>query len=175
MTKSLFEIGDDLNALAKLIEESDGDISDPAVEAAVTGWLNELAQDQALKADRYINLMRRWEMEQSAAKAESEQYAKRASVRKHRVERLKAMLKLYMEKTSQKKIETATGRTIAIQNNSGVAPLEIRDGVEAAKLPERFQKVTINFDTDSIRTALAAGEKLAFAQLGQRGTNLQIR
>lgn len=173
--RSLFDIGEDLLALESLIESLDGDISDPAVDAAITEWFAEMAQNQGAKCDNYVALIRKWEMESSAAKAEAEQYAKAAKVREARITRLKERLKQHMELTRQTKIETPTGRTIAIQNNGGSVPLIIDANVQPDRLEERFQRKTITLDAEAVRKALDAKETLPFAQLGQRGTHLRIK
>jgi hypothetical protein len=173
--RSLFTIGEDLLAIEQIIEQAEGDISDPAVEATITSWLQELATDQANKADGYVNLIKKWEGEKAAAKAEAEQYTKAANVRAARIERLKLLLKQHMEATHQQKIETATGRTIAIQKNGGLCPLQVDAALNPAAIDAKFQKVTIELNSDAVRTALDAGEKLAFARLGLRGTSLRIK
>lgn len=58
-----------------------------------------------------------------------------------------------------------------ICKNGGKAPV-VHDDTAPEKLPERF---TIKERNNSeIRAALEAGEKLSFAQLGERGTHLRI-
>jgi len=42
-------------------------------------------------------------------------------------------------------------------------------------LPERFQKITVEANSPAIREALESGEKLEFAELGERGTSLRIK
>lgn len=175
MAQTLFGIGDDLLALEQLIEECEGDISDPKADAAITAWLSEIGASQALKVDGYINLIKRWDMQRAAAKAEAEQYRKMAQVRENRIDRLKQRLKEHMEQTHQVKIETISGRTVAIQNNGGVVPMEVSPYVDPKLIPQRFQRVVVELDTQLVRAALTAGETLTFAKLGQRGTQLRIR
>ena len=79
-----------------------------------------------------------------------------------------------MELTHRAKLETATGRVLAIQKNGGKQPLVV-DWLPLEELPERFQKVTITEDREKIAEALAAGEELTFARLEPRGTHLRIK
>jgi hypothetical protein len=173
--RTLFAISEDLRALENLIESVDGDISDPQVEAAISGWLAELEKDQAVKTDAYVNLIRKWDNELAAAKAEAEQYRKIAETRANRVAKLKARLKEHMEATHQQRIETATGRTVAIQKNGGKAPLQIDMTTDPRQLEPRFQKTTVAIDTDAVRVALEAGESLDFASLLPVGSHLRIK
>ncbi len=175
MSQTLFNIGDDLIALEKLIDECDGDISDPQVEEAVTAWFAEIGGSQSAKVDGYINLIKRWDMQAAAAKSELEQYRKIAQVRENRIMRLKQRLKEHMEHTHQQKIETVSGRTVAIQNNGGLIPMEIDPDVNPQAIPEKFRRIVVELNTTAVRAALSAGETLPFARLGQRGTQLRIR
>jgi hypothetical protein len=173
--QTLWDIGEDLLALERLVEECDGDISDPAVDAAITAWMDEMAKNQAVKCDGYVGLIRKWEMQKSAAVAEAEQYRKIASVRGNRIERLKVRLMEHMQATGQTKIETATGRTIGIQKNGGKVPLVVAPDVDPTQIDSRYQAVSIELDNEAVRKALEGGEKLAFASLGDRGVSLRIR
>jgi hypothetical protein len=174
-TKTLFSIGEDLIALERIIEDADGDISDPKAAEAVESWFKELARDQGTKVDGYVNLIRKWEGQSAAAKAEAEQYRKRAQVRENRVESLKIRLKQHMEATGQQRIETPTGRTVAIQKNGGKTPMNIAADVDPKKVDPKYQVVTTVINAEAVYTALKAGESLPFAQLLPVGTHLRIR
>ncbi len=191
--RSLFDIGDDLIALEQLIESCDGDISDPKVEQAISQWMNELERDLAGKTDGYVNLIRKWEAEGAAAKAEAEQYAKAAEVRINRVKRLKQMLQQWMDTMQRARIETATGRTVAIQNNGGVTPLQVDDAAVDGVIRKAFAeidaepgtsdvaeilpylKARIELDVEKVRKAIAGGIMLSFAKALPRGQHLRIR
>ena len=56
-----------------------------------------------------------------------------------------------------------------IVKNGGKAPL-VYDGA----VPDNFQRIIIQPDTERIRAALERGEQLPFAHLGERGTHLRI-
>ena len=172
--RSIFDIGNDLQAIERLIEERDGDISDPEVAETISLWLAEFDAERAEKADRYVNLIRKWETEAAAAKAEAEQYQKAAQVRANRVRSLKQMLQMHMEASNLSKIETATGRVIAIQNNGGVVPMEVTE-TDPTALPDQYVRMVRVIDNSAIRADLEAGVELPWARLGVRGRSLRIR
>lgn len=174
MTRTLFAIGDDLQALANLMDECEAELG-PEVDAALTAWFNELAGDEAVKLDGYVGLIRTWEMESAAAKAEADQYAMKARTRDNRVARLKERMKEYLDFTGRKKVETATKRTIAIQANGGAVPVEYLTNEPCDVLPPDMVIVTRRPDTDAVRKALAEGSTFPGIVLGTRGTHLRIR
>jgi hypothetical protein len=172
---TLFELTSDLRALDELLEERDGDITDPEVERAVTNWFAELSSNEGAKLDCYVGYIRTLEMEASAARAEAEQYEAKAKTREKRVAWLKDRVKLHLEQTHRAKVETATKRVIAIQPNGGMAPLLMADPLDPAALPDEYVRVKREPDREAIRRALADGAVLPFARLGEKGTHLRIR
>jgi hypothetical protein len=174
MPRPLYSIGSDLIALNDLLDSTGGEIT-PDAEAELTAWMDSLAQEESAKLDSYVNLIRQNEMEASACQAEAEEWAKRAQVRDNRVKWLKARLKLHLEATGRTKVQTETGRVVAIQANGGVTPLILVEGIEPRQLPPEFVHVTVAADPVKIRAALNAGLELAFAHYGERGSHLRIR
>lgn len=171
---TLFEVSEDMLALDALIEELEGDISNPQVEAAITTWMQEISTNEADKINGYCAYIARLSMEVAAAKEQAERYQKKARTRENRIAWLKDRLKKHLEITGRKKIETNIN-TVAIQANGGKLPMIVDPAVQPERLEQRFQRVTISLDTDAVRKAVEAGEKLAFAQIGTRGTHLAIR
>lgn len=173
MTRTLFAISEDLLALDHLLEELGGDVSDPAVDAAITAWMTELGADESLKFDGYVNYIRQLEMEAAAAQAEANDYAERAQTRRNRVAWLKSRVKDHLEATGRKKAGTATGRTLAIQANGGMTPILWAETIDIEAVPENLTKRVL--DTEAVRFELEAGRELPIARLGKRGTHLRIR
>lgn len=171
-SRTLFDIGDDLVALEEFIASLDGDIT--AADEAVTAWLVSLGEEQAKKLDGYINLQKKLELEAAFARGIADEYAKRAKSKEVTIARLDQRLITHMIATNQKKIETASGRILAIQANGGKVPLIMHD-VNPDDLPPTFQKVTYAVNTDAVRRALESGETLPFASLGEKGSHLRIR
>lgn len=174
MTRSLFDISDDLRALALLMDECDAELTRETSEA-LDEWFAELSQGEAVKLDGYVGLIKQNEMEAAAAKAEAEQYAMKARARENRVRWLKERVKGYLEATGRTKVQTATNRTIAIQANGGVQKLSIAPGINPENVPAEFQVVTVTFNNDRIREALDGADKPVWAKLEPRGTSLRIR
>ena len=176
MARTLFQIGDDLVALDNLLDEIEGDLSRaPEIEPAVVAWFDSLANDEALKLDGYCNLLRQLDGEVAVAKAEAEQYQMKARTRENRIKFLKGRLQQHLERTKRTKVQTATGRTIAIQTNGGNPPVVLDPGLTPDLLPEQFVKVVRTIDTDAIRDELKAGGEVPGARLGDRGTHLRIK
>lgn len=172
---SLFEIGEDLRALDALIEERGGEITGPDVWEAWEAWLNELAVNEAAKLDGCVNIIRQWEMEASAARAEADQYLAKARTRDNRIAWMKSNLKLHLESTGRKKVETATKRAISIQANGGNAPIVLVPELDPSKIPDELAIVRRTPDLEAIRKHLAEGGVLDFAVIGERGNHLRIK
>lgn len=174
MTRTLFDLSDDLRALAALMDECDAELTRETSEA-LDEWFAELAADEARKLDGYVGLIKQNEMEAAAAKAEAEQYAMKARARENRVRWLKERVKGYLEATGRTKVTTATNRTIAIQANGGHAPILLPESLDPNTIPDEFAIVRRTPDLDKIREHLTAGGSLPFAALGDRGRHLRIR
>lgn len=176
MSRPLFEITDDLLKLNDLLDEVEGDVSRfGEMEPAITAYMDSLAGEEAAKLDAYVNLIRQLESEAAVAKAEAEQYAKKAKTRESRAAWLKERLKMHMEQTGQGKVDTERGRTVTIQRNGGKLPVTVNDSVDLNAIPLWCVKIVRSVDTDAVRSALERGEALDFARLGERGTHLRIK
>lgn len=172
--QTLYDISDDLRALLELLDESGGELT-PETEPVFDQFFAELQSSQGEKLDSYIGVMRQFEMEASAAKAEAEQWAKKAQVKTNAVTRLKDRLKLHLETTGQQKVQTASGRVIAVQANGGGEPVNVSFVIDMDEVPDQFKKVRVDLDVNAIREFLQGGGNLLFASLGARGTHLRIR
>ena len=202
--QSLFQIGEDLAALEDLLLQLDGDISDPAIGDTVTKWFAELEQNLGGKVDNYIAIIRKWESEAVAAKAEAEQYLKAAQVRANRIERMKSYMMDWLTKHNRKSVETPTGRSVTIQKNGGKQPVDIQSDVldrllmrvdvveqkyhvDPIALPDigihsnewtalqHYLRVRTFFDTNAMRADLEAGKSVPFVELKERGQHLRIK
>lgn len=197
--RSLWNIGQDMEALDALLDQVDGDISDPQAQAAVEQWMGELQHDTAAKVGRYIALLEKWDGEAVAARAVSDRYQQARKTRENRIAAMKRRLQQWMEQFGMKRIDTPAGRSVAIQKNGGVAPLVLADqgAVEESlriagevvqqKLSEilcgvavpagdclKFLRVSVELDSAALRQAAEAG-MVDFAQVMPRGESLRIR
>jgi hypothetical protein len=173
--KTLFEIGSEMAALDALLDEVAGDVSDPAVDAAVTQWQAELAADEARKLDGYVNYLKQIEMEAAASRAEAEEYLARAKTREARAAFLKSRMVAHLFATGRTSAKTATGRTVAVQANGGKLPVLIDPGVDVDAVDPRFVATRREIDRDMVRESLEAGDVLPFARLGSKGSHLRVR
>lgn len=172
---ALFQIGEDLRALDALIDEVGGEVTDPAVCAAWEEWQQELADNEAVKLDSCINMIRQWEMEAAAAKAEADQYIAKARTRENRMAWMKSNIKLHLESTGRKRVLTATNRAIWIQGDGGRSPVVIASDLDPSKTPDELAIIRRTPDREAIRDYLEGGGVLDFAVIGERGCHLKIK
>lgn len=174
MSKTLFEIGADAQALNELLIELEGDISDPAVAEAIDEWLQENSVALDKKLDGYGALIREREALAEARKAEAARLQALAKTDENTAKRLKERLQYFFEERGITKQETARFK-FSVVANGGKAPLLIDEGICPEDMPEVWQKVTVDFDRDAIRQALEAGAKISCARLAERGRSLRIK
>jgi hypothetical protein len=171
-TATLFEIKDDLDALAALLYETGGDVTDEVAAAAVDAWLAETGEALKDKLDRYGSLIREKEGLAALRKQEAERLAGLASADLNVVKRLKERLMWFFGDQQIEKVETPRFK-FAIQDNGGRPPVHIL--VDPVALPEWARRVAYSADTDAIREKLENGADIDFAQIGERGRHLRIR
>jgi hypothetical protein len=171
MSRTLFNISDDLRALDHLISEVGGDISDPSIADAVEAWIRELDSDLTRKADNYAALIAEMRQRAEIRKAEAERLAQKARRDEDSASFLSARLMAALEERGLKKIETDRF-TLSVAANGGKAPLSITEDVplEWCRTIEKIEP-----DKEKIRTALEGGADLPFASLLPRGKRLSIK
>jgi hypothetical protein len=172
--RTLFDISSDLLALDALLEEIGGDVSDPTVAATIDAWFSELAYDESRKLESWVGYVRQLEMEAAAAREESERFLVKARVRESRMAWLKDRMKAYLESSGRTKVTTEAGRTLMVQKNGGKAPLTL-EPVDLDAVPVELVRVRRELDMEAVRSALEAGQRLAFASLAERGTHLRVK
>ena len=169
--RTLLDISDDMLALADLLEEVGGEITEEKAEEAISLWFRELGKERDKKLDGYAALITELERREDVRKLEAKRLTARAKVDGNAAQRLRG--RLYEFFKAQGISQLVTDRfNLGIVNNGGVCPLEYL--LPAEKVPSEFQKVTIGYDNDAIRKALDAGEDLGFARYGERGDRLSI-
>lgn len=168
---TLYAIRDDLEALAALLYEVGGDVSEDEAAAAIDGWLRETDEALRSKLDRYAALIRETESAASTRRAEADRLDALAKADEETVKRLKARLQWFLEDQELDRYETSRFK-ITLAVNGGHLP--VRVSLPPEHLPQQFQRVTVAADIDAIRTALQQGP-LDFAEFGERGHHLRIR
>ena len=126
------------------------------------------------KIDGIARMVRNWTSDVDAWKAEEKRFADKRRASENRIKHVKLYAKACLEGAGLDKLKTALF-TVAIQKNGGVVPMNLCVDLDPKTLPERFQKITVEANSSAIREALESGEKLEFAELGERGTSLRIR
>ena len=176
MKRTLFEIGEEIQALADLLTETGGEITDPEAESAIDDWLAETQMSLELKVDQYASLIREFEARSEAREIEAERLTALAGADGNQAKRLKDRLKAFFEIAGIKKLETPRFR-VSIQANGGNTPLIVPPMWEQdpAEAPEAFQRRVIELDRNAIREAIRNDGETHGACLGERGTQLRIR
>ena len=172
MNLTLFEISADMQALAALLEEVGGDVSEADAEAAVDAWLKENADALQEKLDGYAALIRAFEARGAFRRDEAERVDRLADADERNARRMKDRLRWFFETHGLERVETARHR-LSLTSNGGLRPLEVF--VPAAELPGPYRRVVYSPDADAIRKALENGASLPFAALGERGKHIRIR
>jgi len=179
--KTLWDIGQDLMALHDLLNEVEGDITNPEVAAAVEEFFAQIERDEARKLDGYIAFIKRTEMEVARDKGladllkmELADTTRKVQSGENRISYLKDRIKQYLKATGRTKAETESGRILAIQCNGGKFPIIWDEKVPSGEnIPPQFRKVTL--DTDKVYEALTEGAEVPFAKLGVRGDHVRIK
>ena len=85
---TLFEIGEDMQALSDLLAEVGGDVSDEEAEAAVDAWFEENGGNLAAKADGYVEIMDNFKLLASQRKKKATEMMARARHAENAAKRL---------------------------------------------------------------------------------------
>ena len=169
--RTLFNISDDLQHLNDLLDDC-GD--DAQQQQMVNDWLEQLGNERDCHLDNYSALVVEMATRAAARKAEAQRLMELVAADENKARLLRDRLKWFFETHDLKTVDTARYR-LSVAKNGGKAPLILDESVPVTKLPEQYQKVSIDANTAAIREALEAGEVLQFAHLGERGTSLRIK
>lgn len=173
-TATLYQIGQDLDALRSLLEEVGGDVTDADADEAVTAWLAETGEALASKVDRYCALVREMETRADARDEEANRLAGLAATDRFAAKRLKDRLHQFLQQQEIPRLETERFR-LSVAQNGGKLPLHLDLAAEQLPEPYRITRTSYAADQDKIRAALEAGASLPFAALGTRGSHLRIK
>ncbi len=170
-TRTLFSLSEDLEKLNELLDEC---ADDTEQQQLLESWLKHLGDERDKKLDGYAALITEMQARAEVRKAEAKRLMELAAADDNRAKLLKDRLKWFFEAHNLKTVDTTRYR-LFLAKNGGKAPLVIDQSVMVSRIPERFQKVSVDFDKEAIREALERGEHLNFAQLGERGTSIRIK
>ena len=176
-TATLYEISEELHALREVLEASDGDVTNPAVEAAIDTWQAELHQNRDQKIDNYCALITQLEYDAGALTAEADRLSYLAMSKRvasnamlNQADHLRARLLGFLQVHGIRRLPLNRFR-VSRRGNGGLQPLVITETV-----PQEWveSEVVEKPNKEAIRTFLESGEKLPFAHLGQRKERLVI-
>ena len=169
--RTLFDISTDLEKLNELLDDC-GD--DTQQQELLSQWFEQLGEERDRKLDNYAALMAEMSSRAAARKGEARRLQELAQSDENRVKLLKERLKWFFTTHQLKQLETARYK-LSLSNNGGKRPLVLDDSIPVTQLPQQFQRLNVEPDTQAIREALEAGHHLPFAQLGERGQSLRIQ
>lgn len=161
---SLFQLEDQYILLSQL-----GDSDDPEDQQAFLDTLEGLIGEIEMKADSYAVVITQFKNQSDAIDAEIKRLRKRKEAVDNSIDRMKARIKEAMELMGKTEIKTDL-HTFKIQKNGGKQAMKI-----TADVPDEFQRIVYETDTEKIRKTLESGEELPFAELLPRGTQLRIK
>jgi len=172
MTKTLYGIEADFQALDELLTQLEGDIGDEESQAIYEQMVNEIQSNLSTKADGYA-----WVIQDALDRAD---VIKQETVRlralmdtwTNKAKRMKAALLDAMDRMGIQKIDGAYHK-LSIATNGGKAPLILPDSPES--LPHCYQRQMLDFDKDAIRADLEAGKTIDGCAIGERGRGLRIK
>lgn len=200
--RSLFDIGSDFEALEAILQECEGDISDPKATAAVDEWFEEIQTNEQQKVGAYLWILRKWQAEADMAKAQAERMESFAKVRAGRIAVLKSRMFEYMQRRGVTELLSPMGEKVRIQPNGGKQAMRVREpfvddieaiisnataspisiGADALNLysPEFLESLrpylvaVVKLDETKVRSDLESGVPVRFAELLPRGKSLRI-
>jgi parvulin-like peptidyl-prolyl isomerase len=176
MGKTLFQIGEDMQALDALLGEVGGDVTDEQAGAAIDRWLEENRAALAEKLDGYCWVLKEREARCLAREAESKRLAELARSDRNAARRLKDRLKEFFARQGMERFETAHFK-LAVQPNGGKRTLLVnRDWTDdPTAAPEQYHRRVILLDTEAIRADVEAGVEVEGCELAEHGTHLRVR
>ena len=165
---TLYEISEDLRALHELLEETGGDISDPADQDVIDKYLAEGEKALDQKVEAYCRLIREFEAQGDARKLEADRIRRRSQSADRAAKNLKERLLFFMQEQKMTRLETPNF-DISVQKSGGVLPIEF-----VGEVPPMYCKPGEPNRT-AIRNLLESGDDVSFARLGERTNSLRIR
>lgn len=176
MKRTLFDITEDLLALADLLDEQDGDITE--TEAQFDAWFAELGEERDNKLDGYAYLIRDCEAEAERLKDEVDRLRARKTAAENKAKKLKERLEVFLKIQGIEKIKTDRF-TFALQKPGGKPKVEVEAKYleHPEELPEAFRRVKFEANLDALREAFEAGDEVAgfYASIVESEKRLRIR
>ena len=166
---TLYELKEEFKMLLDMME--DDSIDEEMIQNSLEGIECEIE----IKAEGYAKILKELEGQAEAVRKEISRLDDKYGKIVANMDRLKTNLKIAMNETGKKKIQTDLF-TISVCKNGGKTPLII-DGVDINEVPEKYkemQKIE-KLNTDAIREDLEKGIDVGFARFGERRESLRIK
>ena len=167
---TLYELTGEMLELFNMAEEE----SDEEIQRVISDTLEGVEGELDIKMESYAKVIKNLEVQAVAIKEEEKRLAGRRKTLEKNMDRMKAAMMSCM-KTLGKTRAGGELFTVSIAKNGGKAPLIFQEGLTAYDIPEEYRDWTPEFNKESIRAAIEAGEDLGFARLGDRGESLRIK
>lgn len=160
MSRTLFDITEDLLALEDILDEVGGDVSDEEAEAAVDRWLTDLGEERDKKLESYAWLIKRLEGDADTIKGEMDRLRLRRQTAENKAKRLKERLELFLKMQGIDKIQTERF-TFALQKPGGKPRVELGFFFQEhpEELPEGLRRVKFEPDLEAIRQRIEEGDE----------------
>lgn len=171
MNESMFELTREYKYLLEMLEEES---DDETIKEVIKDTLDLLEGDIEAKADSIAYIKRKLDADEEMLKKEEQRLrARRESIVRNR-QKLVASVMEAMRAIGKEKFKT-TYNSFGIRKAGGNVPVILDCSPE--KLPDRFQKITIEADIPAIREHLSGsgGADFTYAHLGERSEYLSIR
>ena len=174
--RTLFKITEDLDALADMLTEVGGEISDDEQGAALEAWWQELGEERDKKIDNYCALIEELNQRATVRANESERLADLGAADQKAADRLKTRLREFLESQNINKLKTDRFN-LTLANNGGKAPLVIPDAWRQApaEAPEQYHRRKIYLDLEALRADLESGVEVPGCSVADRGKHLRIK
>lgn len=167
---SLYELTGEFLQLQEMLETGETD------EEMIKDTLESVEYDLEDKAEGYAKIIRNYEGEIDALKAEESRLKHKRTVLDNAIKRLKENLQTSMTVTGKTKFKRGVF-SFSIQKNGGALPVIIDKSIDL--LPDECVKTTIEPDKKAIAVLLDDPETKEyysqFAHFGERGESLRIR
>lgn len=174
--RTLFKITEDLNALADILTETGGEISDDEQGSALEAWWQELGEERDQKIDNYCAMIQELEARATTLAWESERLANLGDADHKAAARLKLRLREFLQEQGIEKLRTPRFN-LTLANNGGKAPLVIPDAWREApaEAPEQYHRRKIYLDLEALRADLDSGVEVPGCSFADRGKHLRIK
>lgn len=162
--ESLMNLSDEYKALLEL-----GSSTDPEEQQVFLDTLEGMTGIIQSKMDGYAFVLTQLDGRTKTIDGEIKRLQAWKQTIENNEKRMKEVLLTVMNEMNEKKIQTDL-HTFTVCKNGGKQAVDI-----FAEVPDSFQRVIYEPDTDKIRAALEDGLELSFAKLKERGEHVRIK